>query len=245
MCLCKYFSRLLFSASAILLRIEVLVVAFGVLPMLARHVAKVPRERDDEFTAAASVHLMSREVVAACEGFPASGVEQVATVDRERKHLVEEIFACAEINVVAGPTIALGDDLAGAISARGLYGNVVGKDDRGCHTSIPREVVVGRPCDGLAVDVVAEAIELVVVGIGRCGEIEYSEELIFKCEFQTGAETFCHVHVGGVHESVGRTAIVYSLYDVGCRPIVGTEQQRVVVPRLQIVERERVAVFRS
>ena len=92
--------------------------------------------------------------------------------------------------------------------------------------------------NGLSVDVEVEAIELIIIEVRACREVEDAPELVLCRHFQTRARTLRHVEVGLVHQSVLAALIVNALHHVSCRAIVCAHEQRMLRPSLQIVERE-------
>ena len=64
------------------------------------------------------------------------------------------------------------------------------------HTCIPREIAVALPRNGLSVDVEAEAIELVVVEVGRGREVQDAEQSVSCRKFQTCRCALGNVEVG-------------------------------------------------
>ena len=68
--------------------------------------------------------------------------------------------------------------------------------------------------------------------------------MVLQRQLQSAALALRHVECRGVHHSVAGVLVGDALHDVGRRPVVGADEQRVLCPGLQVVEREAVAVFR-
>ena len=211
---------------------------------LCLHVTKVIRHGQVHLSAAVAEDLMAREVFAACEGLPLARVEQVTAVERYGERLVEEVLSCSEVYAVAWLAIALRYHRASLITTCGLDGDVVREDEAGCHASVPCEVMVLLARHRLTVDVVRESVELIIISVGGGGEVEDAEEIVLQCQLQTRRQTLRHVHRSGIEQSVRGTLVGDALDDVRRRAIVSGEEQRMSVPLLQIVERERIAELR-
>ena len=76
-------------------------------------------------------------------------------------------------------------------------------------------------------------------------EVEYLEQLVLHNQLKAGAYAAGNVHVCGVHLVVGGALVVDALDYVVSRAVVCADEYGVGVPRLEVVQRERVAVFRG
>ena len=188
--------------------------------LLLCHVAEVPRELQVD-ARVAPVLLVAIEGGALGEVLPLAGVEHVAPVQGHGECLVEESLANAQVERTVGIAVALGDDRARAVVARGLYGDAVGQDDRGQQTGIPGEVLVALARHELVLNVGLEAVQLVVVGVDRGGQVQDAPQLVLHDELGTGALALRHVEVGHIHELLGLALIADALYHVGRGPVVG------------------------
>ena len=98
--------------------------------------------------------------------------------------------------------------------------------------------------NGLVVYAEVVAVDLVVVEVGTRCDVEYAEELVLRRQLQTRAGALGHVEVGLIHQSVGAALVCDALHHVRRGAVICRHEQRMGSPGLQIVERERVAVFR-
>ena len=71
-----------------------------------------------------------------------AGVEQIAAVDGKHQFLVEETLAQSQVYGIARIAVSLCDNLARAVTARGLKRDVVRQHQRSLHTRVACEIMI-------------------------------------------------------------------------------------------------------
>ena len=184
-------------------------------------VAKVPCHGELHTAAAMLEHLFAAERLRRREGPELAAVEQVAAVEAHLQFFVEEVLAHAQVHAVHGLGVALCRRLATAVVAAGLHGDVVGQLHLCDDACAPCEVVFALARHGLSVNVVAEAVDLVVVSVGVGRQVQEAEETVLERHLQACALVLGHVEIARIHLTVGGALPVDSLNDVGGGAVVG------------------------
>ena len=173
-------------------------------------------------------------------------IEHVAPVERQSKGLIQEGLTQTQVERAVSLAVSLRNHRARTVVARSLHRNAVRQDYRSQHTRIPCKVLVALARHGLVLHNRREAIQLVIVGIQRGGEVEDAEELVLQDHLGTGTLTLSHVEVGHIHHvlSLIEALIADALHHVGSRTIVSTDRQRMSSPCLEVVQRESIGELR-
>ena len=190
-----------------------------------------------------AAHL-GREVVGG--GTPLAGIEEVATIEGNGELAIEELTLQAGIERPAALATALRNLARGIVVATTLERNLAGQDGLNLHTGVPREVFASIDVNAVFLSIErggeVAAVELMIVAVERCGDIDLVPKLVLGDNLYTAVAFLGNVDRGAVTDVV--LHIAETLRHIAGGTIVGADAERMLFPSAQIVDLERVGIGR-